>query len=100
MFKLRTTNPAHHLDMWQEYDSITRESLCRILGSSISNYQWQQATLPVSAGGLGLRLAEDHCSAAHLLFVGIQISQIRNIEKEFRRMSPSSHKRDVAEAAS
>ena len=51
MFTLRTTNPTHHIDLWQEYDSITRESLCRSLGSSITEDQWKQATLPVSAGG-------------------------------------------------
>ena len=35
MFTMRTSNPTHHVNMWQEYDSITRDSLCRIMGSSI-----------------------------------------------------------------
>ena len=65
-YTLRTSNPVHHLGLWQEYDRITRDTLCRILGSSISDYQWWQATLPVSAGGLGLRAAEDHCQAAYI----------------------------------
>ena len=66
MFTLRTTNPTHHLNLWQDYDDITRENLCRILGSSLTNYQWWQATLSVSAGGLGLRAAPDHCHAAYI----------------------------------
>ena len=52
--------------MWREYDAITRESLCRILGSPMNDAQWTQATLPVSSGGLGLRCAEDHCHAAYI----------------------------------
>ena len=66
MFTLRTTDPTNHLDLWNMYDGITRESLCRILGSPISDIQWTQSTLPVSQGGLGLRAAVDHASAAYI----------------------------------
>ena len=65
-FTLRTSNPSHHLNLWQDYDRITRGTLCHILGSTISDQQWWQATLPVSAGGLGIRAAEDHCQAAYI----------------------------------
>ena len=64
MYVLRTTDPTHHQALWQEFDSITREALTRILGSPVDGLQWAQAQLPVSMGGLGLRAAEDHAPAA------------------------------------
>lgn len=99
MFTLRTTKPTHHLDMWQEYDSITRDSLSRILGSSIPNYQWEQATLPVSAGGLGLRLAEDHCHAAYISsLLGSQDLKLQILRRNSEECPPTSHGRHVTEA--
>ena len=62
----KQTTHTHHLNLWEEYDAITRESLCRTLGSSINDVEWCQATLPVSSGGLGMRSAEDHCHAAYI----------------------------------
>ena len=52
-------------DQLKEFDSITREGLTRILGTPLSDRTWQQAKLPVSMGGMGLRAAEDHAPAAH-----------------------------------
>ena len=66
MFTLRTTDPLHHQDLWQNFDNITRDSLSRILGVPVNNWQWSQAQLPVSTGGLGLRAAEDHAAAAYI----------------------------------
>ena len=65
-FTLRTSNPSHHLGLWKDYDRITRETLSRILGSTLSDFQWWQASLPTSVGGLGMRAAEDHCQAAYI----------------------------------
>ena len=44
---------------------MTRESLDRILGVPLNSIQWLQAQLPVSLGGVGLKSAEDHSSAAY-----------------------------------
>ena len=67
MFCLRTINPTPHQDLWEDFDSIIREALCRILGVSINQQQWLQATLSVAVGGLGLRAASDHCFAAYII---------------------------------
>ena len=67
MFMLRTTNPLYHMDLWDSYDKVTRESLNRILGAPLSDLQWKQAILPVSLGGLGLRAVSDHAPAAHVV---------------------------------
>ena len=37
----------------------------KILGAPVDDRTWQQAKLPVSMGGLGLRAAEDHGPVAH-----------------------------------
>ena len=66
MFTLRTTNPLHHLDIWDSYDRITREALGRILGAPLTDIQWSQAVLPVSLGGVGLRSSTDHAAAAYI----------------------------------
>ena len=65
MFNLRTVDTTNFLPMLQEFDQITREALVRILGSPLTDQQWNQAKLPVSMGGLELRAAEDHGEGAY-----------------------------------
>ena len=66
LFLLRTvdTTPFQHL--LAEFDSLTREALTRILGSPIPPLQWEQAKLPVTMAGMGLRAATDHAPAAYV----------------------------------
>ena len=52
-------------DLLKEFDMLTREAMTRILGSPVQEQQWEQAKLPVSMGGLGLKAAEDHAPAAY-----------------------------------
>ena len=65
VYLLRCTDTTSHADLLQEFDSITRDSLSRILGLPVSDQGWQQAKIPVSLGGLGLRTAEDHGGVAY-----------------------------------
>ena len=65
MHLLRSVDPSSHLEIWKDFDRITREALTRILGVPIFDLPWAQAKLPVSQGGLGLRAAEDHGPAAY-----------------------------------
>ena len=65
MFMLRAVNTAHHQEQLTEFDSIIRGALSRILGSPLTDEQWEQASLPVATGGLGLRSAVDHAPTAH-----------------------------------
>ena len=66
MFVLRAVDTTPFQPLLQEFDSITREALNRILAVPVTDLQWAQAKLPVSMGGLGLRAAEDHAPAAHI----------------------------------
>ena len=44
-------------DIWTRSDNVLRSTLVSILGSTISDPQWTQATLSLNQGGLGLRTA-------------------------------------------
>ena len=49
---------------------MVKEATEAILGAPLPPLQWDQASLPISMGGLGLRRAEKHGSAAYLASVG------------------------------
>ena len=66
-YLMRTTIPTQSaLRSWKNFDGLQRDSLCRILGSNLGDTAWLQAQLPLSAGGMGLRGAQSHASAAYL----------------------------------
>ncbi len=65
MFNLRAADTTGHTELLQDFDTVTRTALDRILGLPVTDLQWSQAVLPVSMGGLGLRRAEDHAAAAY-----------------------------------
>ena len=65
MFSLRTADTSEHQEPLEEYDRITREAIARIMGSTLSDQQWSQATLPTSMGGLGLRRAVEHAPGTY-----------------------------------
>ena len=65
----RTAPPASIMQSYQRFDQAVRQSLEALLGSSLTNTQWTQATLPVSQGGMGLRSAADHAPGAYLVSV-------------------------------
>ena len=66
IYVLRTVDPNPHSRLWEHYDSITRNSLGRIMGGTpITDLIWEQAKMKVGDGGLGLRSALDHSIAAY-----------------------------------
>ena len=64
MFILRTVDTSGHQPILAEFDRLVREALIRILGCPLGDMAWDQAKLPVSMTGLGLRAAIDHSAAA------------------------------------
>ena len=64
-FVLRTTDTTDLTHILRDFDIITRDGLARILGTTLDDKAWEQAKMPVSLGGMGLRAAEDHAPAAH-----------------------------------
>ena len=64
-FSLRTCPPDHLAASLKLFDGLMRDALGSILGVGLSDRQWIQASLPVSLGGMGLRQAALHSSAAY-----------------------------------
>ena len=64
MFLLRTLDTTIFGDQLEQFDLMIRGALSRILGTPITDVGWEQAKLPVSMGGLGLRAASDHAGVA------------------------------------
>ena len=62
---LRTV-PPHKLHNLSLFDDQLRNSLSRVVRTSLSDISRQQATLPLRLGGLGIRQASDICYAAYL----------------------------------
>src|ERR1700761_6494028 len=44
-------------DLLRDYDTAVRSSLAQILNIQLDDASWLQASLPISAGGLGIRSA-------------------------------------------
>ena len=61
---MRTVDHRAHKSLMQRFDEAIRRCFERIIGTSLSNHQWAQATLPVSMGGVGLRSALLHSAGA------------------------------------
>ena len=62
------------------FDDNIRETLEEFVGGRLSEVQWtQQASLPVSMAGLGLRQASLHSSAAYLASKAASSSVIRDV---------------------
>ena len=69
-FALRTADTSRHPAILEEFDSSVKEAVEAILGSPLPPLQYNQAVLPISMGGLGLRQAKQHGSSAYLASVG------------------------------
>ena len=63
---LRTVPPGTTDHHWTRFDTGTRRSLELITKTSLPDASWQQATLPMRMGGLGLRQTATTSAAAFL----------------------------------
>ena len=75
MYFLRCAPSFHFIDVLQDYDHHLRLGLENILNVKLEEKSWLQSTLPVSKGGLGIRLTSDlalpaFLSSAHSTFLG------------------------------
>jgi hypothetical protein len=58
MYVLRSA-PRNSSQLLTEYDSMIRFTLQYIMNAEVSDNVWNQETLPVASGGLGIRCATD-----------------------------------------
>ena len=69
-FRLRTVNCSLYPATLAKFDSMMRQNLNEIVGANLSNQSYDQACLPVSLSGLGIKRATDHkmvCYVASVL---------------------------------
>ena len=82
-YLMRTTSPSPmNLSVWRRFDGELREALGRLLGNNLEQDAWNQAKLPVSMSGLGLRSTEEHASAAFLGSILDAENRIKTILKQ------------------
>ena len=64
-YLLRVVDTTTIAPLVQEFNRDSRDTLGRILGAAVGDRTWEQAKLPVSFGGMGIRGAEDHAPVAY-----------------------------------
>ena len=65
-FSLRTCPPSHIIQATATFDEAMREALTNLTGCPLSGCAWLKASLPSSRGGLNIRRATLHASAAYI----------------------------------
>ena len=80
---MRTTSPlSSNLFVWSRFDGEIREALSRLLGNNLEEKAWEQAKLPVSMAGLGLRSTAEHSLSAFLGSILDAENRIKTIPKQ------------------
>ena len=65
-YLLRTSPTWRNMDILHSYDDVMRKGLETFLNNRYSDRNWEQATLPVAMGGLGIRKASSLALPAFL----------------------------------
>ena len=85
------------LSILSEYNNAIRCTLKVVLNMDLTDTAWSQATLPVSSGGLGIRLATDLALSAFLSSVNgaVELTQ-RLVPNRFHTVSDKLYLVNVA----
>ena len=65
-FALRSCPPHHVKDAISSFDQALLEALSDLAGGPLPHWSWLKASLPAALGGLGIRRASLHASAAYV----------------------------------
>ena len=95
----RTIPPGPHLQSYQRFNQAVRHTTEGIIGTSLSDSQWKQASLPVSMGGLGLRSAMAHAPGAYLVSVSGSDQIIKEITGKHTDRDDQAEGEEVEEGA-
>ena len=66
MYFLRTSTAFRNSVWCEEFDETLRKSLQRILNVDLEGSVWEQCSLPINLGGLGIRKVSDVAGVAYL----------------------------------
>lgn len=86
-YLLRSTPCWHALGVLEEYDQILKSATEKIVNCRFSSESWDEATLPVKLGGLGLRNATNLCYSSFLGSVHSVSDLVRSIVPTFALLS-------------
>ena len=78
-YTLRTCPPAFIHHATASFDIMLREALSDIVGSPLSDWAREKATLPTSLGGVGLRSASFHAPLAFLCSFAASLNLVQSI---------------------
>jgi hypothetical protein len=90
-YTLRICKPRSLEVCYKHFDHIQQLSLENIVGCSMDETTWFQSTLPVSMGGMGLREASSHCTAAYLS----SLMQTKALVDQILGDFPNRHSLDI-----
>ena len=76
VFLLRTFPLPVIQDAIEAFDVVLHSAVSDIVGAQLSDWSWVKATLPVSLGGIGVRLASSYAAAAYISSVSQSSSLI------------------------
>ena len=76
VFLLRTCPLPVIQDAIEAFDVVLRSAVSEIVGAQLSDWSWLKATLPVSLGGIGVRLASSYAASAFISSVSQSSSLI------------------------
>ena len=79
---------SNHKEILEKIDGSVRGSLEGILGAPLTQNQWNQASLPVAMGELGLRQARSHGAAAYLSSIGELTLLVQEIRQQQEPQGP------------
>ncbi|XP_037034393.1 uncharacterized protein LOC119073191 [Bradysia coprophila] len=82
-YLLRTTPCWNAMDELEEYDRVLKDAMESIVNCRFTENSWNEATLPVKLGGLGLRNATNLCYSSFLGSIHSFAGMVRNIVPSF-----------------
>ena len=66
VYSARVVSPDAHRDSLRQFDELTRNSVCDLLGLDLTDRQWAQVGRSFRTAGLGLRSSERHAACAYM----------------------------------
>ena len=82
-FSLRTVPPSFHAPALDEFNAQVRATLDKIMGQASPDDSWKLAQLRITDGGLGVRDASLHASAAYLASLSGSWDLCQALDSEF-----------------
>jgi hypothetical protein len=78
-YSLRTCAPQHIRESIQRFDDLQMQALSGIVGHPLDSRSWDQASLPVNLGGMGVKAATKHAAVSFVSSVHTSSALVEKI---------------------